>query len=587
MLPPAFAHYPTYAKRFLKVKDPRYGQIVPFNLKPIQLSIDKALDDLLSTGRPALVQILKARRLGSSTQIAGRFSHRCYTRQGQRAAVIAHSKDGVETIFEIYERFYNNLPSVAKPRRQGSHGKQIRLPNLDSMIEVGSALSTDFGRGSDAQMLHISEFQSENFANPESFLQAILPTLSVTGDGILIIEGTGNGPDTFWADLWRRSLDGVSGFAPLFFAFFEDPVNRLTPALADDELTEEEQSLKELYKLDNQQLTWLRHQLEVRCFGNWKRRCQEFPCTWEEALTAVGETPWDLDVVEPVHQHRPVVFQGEISKKGLVRKRDGELKIWEHPEGRAVYCIGVDCADGLATSDLQVASVFKVSKRPGEWPVQVAEWAGHMEAIPFAEMLHLLGHYFNKALMAVEVNNMGRAIQNSLQRIFFYPNLYRWLQFDRYQKKANTLGWQTTWQSKDVLLAVGDWVLRCGKVTIRSDELVHELIHYELKENTSDEYIGRCGDDRIMAFLIAIVCWFQHQFPGVPLKELRPTLAKLYGAPSANTVEQRVSESPAGDPPENDSNGSHEEPPLPPPSRAFDGVYSWHPREVFEKDGDW
>src|SRR5262252_2569315 len=151
MMASQLANFPLYSKKFLRVKDPRYGSIVPFELKPIQLKMNAAIDSLLQRGMPAFIQVLKARRLGSSTLIAGRFSHRCYTRSGQRAAVIAHSKPGVEVIFEIYERFYSNLPEILKPKRAGSHGKQIRLPLLDSVIDVGSALSTDLGRGSDAQ----------------------------------------------------------------------------------------------------------------------------------------------------------------------------------------------------------------------------------------------------------------------------------------------------------------------------------------------------------------------------------------------------------------------------------------------------
>jgi hypothetical protein len=232
-LPPAIADFPTCAEKFFKVKNPSTGALVPLKLKKIQVKINQATDRALKGGRPAMIQILKARRLGASTVIAGKFSHRIYTRTGQRGVVLAHRGDDVETIFGIYERLYNNLPPEMKPVRKGSTGKKIKLPKLDCELEVGSAGAVDLGRGGDTQLIHGSEIQS--YLHPENVLIALLACLAVHGDGMLFLEGTGNGPRTWWADLWHKSKNGTSGFTPLFFAWFDDPENRLKPALHEDE----------------------------------------------------------------------------------------------------------------------------------------------------------------------------------------------------------------------------------------------------------------------------------------------------------------------------------------------------------------
>jgi hypothetical protein len=91
----------------------------------------------------------------------------------------------------------------------------------------------------------------------------------------------------------------------------------------------------------------------------------------------------------------------------MTKDKEGPLVLWEKPMPGAMYVIGCDTSDGLATSDPAALEVFRVGKHPGEWPVQVGEWWGHLEALPFAEMANILGLYFNKALLTVELNNMA------------------------------------------------------------------------------------------------------------------------------------------------------------------------------------
>jgi hypothetical protein len=52
----------------------------------------------------------------------------------------------------------------------------------------------------------------------------------------------------------------------------------------------------------------------------------------------------------------------------------------------------------------------------------------------------------------------------------------------------------------------------------------------------------------MMAFLIAVTSWFQHRFPQIPLRELRESLARMYGGAAPIEV-RRVLEDKAPEPP--------------------------------------
>lgn len=538
-----FDDYPRYAATFLRVKHPDYGTLVPLKLKPIQQRINEAIDAQLATGRPARVQILKFRRGGVSTVIAGKFFHRVVTRGHQRGQVIAHRRPDAEVIFSIYERMYEHLPERwrdlrVRPTRVGGRRKMLAFPRLGSELEVTSAQAIGSGRGGDLQLLHLSE--APFFPEPEEFLAGIMPQVPATGDSIVALEGTSSGPQTWWHETWQQAKDGANGFQPLFFAWQEDPWTRLRPGLSPEEWTDEEQELATRYAVDGEQLAWLRYQLDVTCFGNVNRRRREFPSSEEDAWVSVGDVAWGTEALLPCYQRRTPLWHGTLTKAGIEKDPEGSLAVWEEPQARADYVIGVDVAAGLEEGNLCVGSVWRVGRQPGQWPVQVAEWAGRQDPVTFAETLTLLGHYYQKALLAVEVTGIGRPTQTALQKTFFYPRLHRWRRPDAYKASGDTWGWETTWKSKQLLHGIADWLFRTRHVTMRSPWLMEELLNYQ--QVSPDEYKGVKGDDRIMAAMIAWVSWFENVFPGVPLKELRPTLVRLYGA--ATPMEHQVAQKP-------------------------------------------
>lgn len=100
------------------------------------------------------------------------------------------------------------------------------------------------------------------------------------------------------------------------------------------------------------------------------------------------------------------------------------LEVYESPDPKAEYCMGVDVAEGIGR-DSSVISVIRIGY--GESPdTQVAYLADNtVEPIVLAEIADVLGRYYNDALMAVEVNGVGRVPLDYLRLKLRYPNLYK------------------------------------------------------------------------------------------------------------------------------------------------------------------
>lgn len=520
--------FPSYAGTFLQVKRREGGGLVLFDLKPVQKRVSEFITP--KGGMPSKVIVLKSRRLGVSTLVAGKFLHRILTKPHLKGIVVAHRGPDAENIFHIYERFYDNLPDKwhdlpIRPKRTGGKGKKLEFRKLDSSLEVSSAGTEEAGRGGDAQLVHLSEVAF--YPDPEGFLSALLPQFPLTGDGMLVLESTANGPSDFFYDTWKAAVNHENSYIPLFFPWFADEDFRLPNGVPEDDWDEEERDLHTRFGVDGNQLAWLREQTDVVAFGDVNRRRRENPATPEEAFTNIMGKVWADDILLKCFERMPTLYEGDVTSKGVRKRAGGPLMVWEEPQAGAQYVIGADPAGGLEDGDDSAISIWRVSRKAGEWPIQVAEWSGKEDPVSFAFTATIIGTWYNTALLAAEVTGLGRGTQAALQKVYFYPRLHRWIPWDRYKSHSDTWGWETSWKSKQVMVGLADWLFRSRYVTIRSPLLMEEFIYYQ--STAPEQYEGARGDDRVMAAMIAWCSWFQHCYPGVNLKELRAQLAMIHG----------------------------------------------------------
>ena len=175
--------FPAYAKSVLKCT--RVGEGI--GLANLELnSQQKKLHELIErqkkeTGRVRVV-VLKSRRLGISTYVAGRFTHQLVFSKHRNANVTTHKSDASQTVFKIYKRYLDNLPNILKPNLKSNNTSKVEFDGTDCHIEIATANSPDTGRGSTYHFMHLSEVAA--WENGAEICAGLLQTVSEAAGGI-------------------------------------------------------------------------------------------------------------------------------------------------------------------------------------------------------------------------------------------------------------------------------------------------------------------------------------------------------------------------------------------------------------------
>lgn len=199
------------------------------------------------------------------------------------------------------------------------------------------------------------------------------------------------------------------------------------------------------------------------------------------------------------------------------------LQIWERPRRGHRYVIGVDVGDGLG-QDRSVADVFRMGTLD-EGEEQVAQFIS--DSIPprqFAYIVEALGRLYTwpdgrEAMAAIECNNHGLSVQDTLLLHLGYRHFYVWEVFDQAdpRKRFTTkLGWGTTARTRPILLdqfftgvTTLDPLTGLSDCRINSPFTMDEMRDFQTDGALWEAEAARgAHDDCIIAAGIAhVVCW--------------------------------------------------------------------------------
>jgi len=277
-----------YAERCLFIRT-KAGKVEPFRLNKAQQFIhDRLEQQLRETGKIRAV-LLKGRQQGASTYTEGRFYWRVSHRRGVRAFILTHEADSTSALFEMAERYHENCPVLVKPSTGASNAKELIFDKLDSGYKVGTAGNKSVGRGNTLQFFHGSEvaFWPHAAEHAKGIMQAI-PDEPGTE---VLLESTANGIGNYFHQQWQRAEAGESEYQAIFVPWFWQDEYR-KPVPDGFSTTPEEDELKRLYELDDEQIMFRRFKIaELSADGMDGESAfkQEYPFTAAEAFQVSGE----------------------------------------------------------------------------------------------------------------------------------------------------------------------------------------------------------------------------------------------------------------------------------------------------------
>ncbi len=429
------------AASWLRVRD-REGNETPLWANAVQREFERR------RGRQNIV--LKARQMGMTTWVAGRFFLKTITARGVLTVQVAHTREAAEGIFRIVQRFWECLPEELREgplRRSVANAGQMCFPALDSEFRVVSAGDENAGRGLTMQYLHCSEV-SRWSGDAGATLAGLRAALAPGGE--LVMESTPNGAYGCFYEEWGRAQEQrvslsacqlVSGLAAdhlvvrHFFPWWMEEGYVGAPVV---DLREEEKRLVLAHGLTAEQIGF-RRGLEASFRG---LRSQEFAEDAESCFKATGECCFEIGAVES--------RLSEV-RDPIETRRGGALQVWLPPLPGKEYLVAVDTAGGGADGDFAAVQVIEV-----ESGLQCAELQQRLGTLELARVSAELAREYGRAMIAVERNNHGAGVLAYLDSVERYAKVY---------EQSGVSGWLTTAGSKPGMVS------RMGALLVESPRM--------------------------------------------------------------------------------------------------------------------
>jgi hypothetical protein len=421
------------AERWLRVRD-REGVERPLRANAVQRAFEQ--------GRGRQNIVLKARQMGITTWVAGRFFLKTITARGVMSVQVAQTREAAEGIFRMVQRFWECLPVELREgplRRSRSNVGQMCFPELDSEFRVMSAADENAGRGLTVQYLHCSEV-SRWPGDAAATLAGLRAALAPGGE--MVMESTPNGAYGCFYEEWGRGVDQRSicqdddRVVRHFFPWWMEEAYVAAPVVG--ELRDDEQRLVLAHGLAAGQIGF-RRGLEASYRG---LRSQEFAEDAESCFKATGECCFDVASVE--------TRLAEV-REPLETRRGGALQVWLPFLAGKEYLVAVDTAGGGADGDFAAVQVIEV-----ESGLQCAELQQRLGTLELARVSAELAREYGGALIAVERNNHGAGVLAYLDSVDRYARVY---------EQNGVAGWLTTAGSKPGMVS------RMGALLVESAEM--------------------------------------------------------------------------------------------------------------------
>ena len=510
--------------------EPNYAQTQLFSLV-------KEMED---EGLPVRIIILKARREGISTGIAGWIYLKLLCLPNVQTAVIAHEKYSAEKIFEIYRRFHSfSVEALKKPQRYNAKGKVMHFEDESRMdVLVAKDVKADqtgkTGRSAEYRILHRSEVAF--WGNAAATSQALKQTVTNREGTAIFDESTGNGFGDYFYTQWERAMNGDGSYRPLFLPWLsheeytmpfrkdEDRDELLkTIGTTEEDKFGDECRLIEKYEVTLEQLNWRRYTIGDSCEGNVNTFIQEYPTEPEDAFRQSGQNVFKHGIIKKyfdmaVKPLKTLNIGEELGRSVLKDAHLGLVRIWEPPKPYNEYIIGTDNSEGLDSGDWNVGVV--VRRLPLKVVARLQGYDGRkIDPLEFGDLLYILGRFYQNAWICPENNFDNGSVGNKLIEMG-YQNLITEIELQISQ--TDRVGWRSTPLTRKRGLAFLIEVLHEELIGIPDKALLREAWQMIYKNGRAQaprkgqrrqvgEPIQGFYDDELFALIGAL--WAHHYLP--------------------------------------------------------------------------
>lgn len=519
-------NYPLYAEGALKIVT-KQGKLLPLVMNHSQQVVQAEVDRCERQGLPVRIIELKARQTGLSTDAEARIFHRCHLRENRRAIIMAHVEESAKSIFDMTRNFYENLPEGLQLPKRYFTKRMIQFAGSNSSLRVVMANKAG-GRGMTAQYLHMSEIAF--YTKLKGIIAAVQQAVPSEPDTMVIGESTPNGHNEFY-EWWVDAKAGKNDFTPIFIPWYSEPTyrRRVDQWTGLGTLDEDEQELRHLYKLDDEQLQWRRWCIANNCRNDAETFLQEYPSDDRSCFLASGRPAFDRKgvqvylcmsglEVDPATQQRAEVpmlmdLEWDPEKKAPrftpSTRPGGEhgCRIYEPPKERVRYTLGMDIAEGVKGGDRSAIAVFNRMSLDYDF-----FWYGWVPPEQLAVYGYWLWLWYNRGTVIPEFNNHGYTTIMELENLGCTDI---WRRPDSMEKgvavPTDRLGYLTSVKTRDPLFnGLREYVSNIAKPDrkhmsgrIRDPECVKEFLSCVYDKGRID-HLDNARDDVVAAAALAL-----------------------------------------------------------------------------------
>lgn len=405
--------------------------------------------------------VLASRQIGKTTMMTIYALWTACFADDQRILIVANKEQTAINIFKRVRLAYEELPNWLKPGVV-EYGKTSMLLANGSSIGI-STTSSDAGRGDSCNVLILDELAFIDNHLVQDFWKSVYPIISSSKKSKIFIASTPNGTANLFYELYTNALKGANNWKASRVDWWEIPGR-------DDKWKED----------------------TIRSLGSKEAFDQEFGNQFiEPGETAIADAALEK-------------FKITVSKPQY-EFDDGKYRVWADPDPSRVYVAGVDVAEGVgeAYSVIQIMDMTDLTNIE-----QVAIYRDNtINPVEFTTKLsEVLGNW-GKPLAAVERNNCGAQVVDTLRTVHSYENLVHFApnaSKDKYLRPGVIAHTNTKYKG---VTNMRYWVNELLVVSLRDQKTVDELKTFVRHRNGtwSSQKGVDVHDDCVMSMIWSLI----------------------------------------------------------------------------------